>query len=199
MSTATASAIAPLPLHSASEDSPVELEGDRAAEDVETVETSRRSGSGAHDRSSGSSSANRPRRAFTADELDILLGSGNYSDIARDAKPTLSVSHVSRVLRGLSKPSLDVARRIANAAGVTLDDLQPWLERRQASPVPSSRPRSFKPIVNPNAKLDIDKAREIRARVAEGDVSLEELAEEFGVTKQAISDVVRGISYPVDS
>lgn len=192
MSTATASAAAPLPLDDDQSSEPIQ----RPPTNAETTRVDGRKGDGggAHDR--------RTRRKPPAD-LDDLLDSGNYSAIARNADPPLSTSHVSRVLRGYSRPSLDVARRIARSAGVTLDDLQPWLERRQASPVQSTRRQSSKPVANPNAKLDIDLARELRVRMEEGESRndlIEELAERgINITKQAMSDVARGLSYPVGS
>lgn len=54
-------------------------------------------------------------------QLDSLLGPGNYGRIARLSGT--SPEHVSRVCRGLRGTSLIAAHRIAEAAGVTLDEL----------------------------------------------------------------------------
>lgn len=51
----------------------------------------------------------------------IRLGPGNFSRIARRAG--LDNIYVGRVCKGLREPSFDVARMIAEAAGVTLDEL----------------------------------------------------------------------------
>lgn len=50
------------------------------------------------------------------------LNEGNYGRIAR--KAGLHPSHVSRVVRGVRGVSMRIAERIADAAGVTLDDLR---------------------------------------------------------------------------
>ncbi len=54
-----------------------------------------------------------------------LLGPGNYRRIARSAK--LSPQHVARILRGLRGASFHVAARVAQSAGVTLDQLHAYI------------------------------------------------------------------------
>jgi transcriptional regulator with XRE-family HTH domain len=66
------------------------------------------------------------KRQIYRDRLGRLLGPGNYRRIARGAG--LTHQHVSRVLRGQRGASLAAASRIADAAGVTLDDLRFYLE-----------------------------------------------------------------------
>lgn len=55
------------------------------------------------------------------DDPSVRLGNGNYGRISR--RTGLTKQHVSRVLRGLREPTLDVAALIAREAGVTLDEL----------------------------------------------------------------------------
>ena len=57
-------------------------------------------------------------------KLETSLGSGNYRRIAR--MTGIDTIHVSRVLRGLREPSFDVAAIIAEAAGVSLDELKEY-------------------------------------------------------------------------
>lgn len=64
------------------------------------------------------------------------LEPGNYRSIARGAG--LTPQHVSRVLRGMKGTSLHVAARIAEAAGVTLDELHAFIT---AQPSLVVRPR----------------------------------------------------------
>jgi transcriptional regulator with XRE-family HTH domain len=126
------------------------------------------------------------------DTIDARLNRGRYTIIALAATPPLSISHVSRVLRGISRPSLDVAQRLADAAGISLTDLLGFLRERQESPLVAlkgKRPRG------PSAKFNHDTAREIRARIAEGD-TVEELAEEYNCSRQAMNEIARGVSYP---
>lgn len=54
------------------------------------------------------------------ESISRRLGPGNFGRLAR--RTNLDMRHVSRVCRGLREPSLDVAKRIADAAGVTLDE-----------------------------------------------------------------------------
>lgn len=128
----------------------------------------------------------------SVDTIDARLSRGRYTIIAAAATPPLSISHVSRVLRGISRSSLDVAQRIADAAGIPLTDLQAFLRERQASPL---APLMGKRPQGPSAKFNNDTAREIRARAAEGD-TIAELAAEYGASRQAINEIVRGVSYP---
>jgi hypothetical protein len=60
-----------------------------------------------------------------AENIAVRLGPGNYRRIALRAG--LSNFHVSRVLRGSRGCSFDIACRIADAAGVTMDDLRRWV------------------------------------------------------------------------
>ena len=55
--------------------------------------------------------------------LEIIqrLGPGNYRRISR--KSGFTPQHVSRVLRGVTGARLDAAAKIADAAGVSLDQL----------------------------------------------------------------------------
>lgn len=54
-------------------------------------------------------------------DLRNALGPGNYHAIARNAGMT--PQHVSRILRRRHGTSLEIAAKVAKAAGVTLDDL----------------------------------------------------------------------------
>lgn len=131
--------------------------------------------------------------AVDESSIDYRLSRGRYTIIALAATPPLSISHVSRVLRGISRPSLDVAQRIADAAGVELTDLQAFLRDRQESPLVAlkgKRPRG------PSAKFNHDTAREIRARFEHDGDTVDELAAEYGASRQAINEIVRGVSYP---
>jgi transcriptional regulator with XRE-family HTH domain len=61
------------------------------------------------------------------------LGPGNYHYLSRTTR--LSRSHLTRVLRGkvgTEGVSLDAAARIADAAGVTLDELRAYIEKKIA-------------------------------------------------------------------
>src|SRR5215207_3587791 len=62
----------------------------------------------------------------SVETLARSLGRGNYGPIARKAE--LETAHVSRVLRGMRGVSLVVASRIADAAGVSLDELRAFIE-----------------------------------------------------------------------
>jgi transcriptional regulator with XRE-family HTH domain len=59
------------------------------------------------------------------------IGPGNYHRLARATGYT--PQHVSRVLRGKVGASFVAANRIANAAGVTLDELYAYIERNAAA------------------------------------------------------------------
>ena len=61
-------------------------------------------------------------------DLHLVLGFGNYRRISRASNYV--PQHVSRVLRGKTGASLDAAAAIAEAAGVTLDEL--WFFIQQA-------------------------------------------------------------------
>ena len=75
-------------------------------------------------------------RPVSEDHLDQEghpLGPGNYHCLSRTTG--LSRSHLTRVLRGkvgTEGVSLDAAARIADAAGVTLDELRGYIETRIA-------------------------------------------------------------------
>lgn len=58
-------------------------------------------------------------------ELRTRLGTGNYSELAR--RTGLTPQHVSRVLRGVSGISFWTATRIADAAGVSMNDLRVFI------------------------------------------------------------------------
>jgi hypothetical protein len=60
-----------------------------------------------------------------ADDLGARLGPGNFGRISRRAG--VSKFHVSRFLKGTRGASFDVAGDIAEAAGVSLDELREWL------------------------------------------------------------------------
>lgn len=61
-----------------------------------------------------------------ADDLTHILGPGNYRRLARVVGVTHG--HVSRVLRGRIGASFDVAQRIADAAGITVDELRAHID-----------------------------------------------------------------------
>lgn len=196
MSAAAATrAIVPLPLdYGDGGEGELEVEGNDGAPVAATTETRRTNGSGggALSLSSDESSDETTGEAIDETSIEYRLSRGRYTIIALAATPPLSISHVSRVLRGISRPSLDVAQRIADAAGIPLTDLQAFLRERQESPlvaIKGKRPRG------PSAKFDNDTAREIRVRLEEGD-TVDELAEEYDCSRQAINEIKRGISYP---
>ncbi len=58
-----------------------------------------------------------------------------------------------------------------------------------------SRSLKENPVIPPWAKLDHEKAAEIRARHAAGGISMRKLAREYGVHHSVISAVVRGKSW----
>lgn len=62
--------------------------------------------------------------------LHQKLGPGNFYRIARRSKT--SQQHVSRVLRGMRGVSLRVAARLADAAGVTIDELWEYIQSRDS-------------------------------------------------------------------
>lgn len=64
-----------------------------------------------------------------------LLIAGNYGRIARLAG--LAPSHVSRVIRGVRGVSFIVAQRVADAAGVTLDELRSHIAAMIAAGAPA--------------------------------------------------------------
>lgn len=68
-----------------------------------------------------------------AESITTRLGPGNYRRIARRAG--LSAFHTSRVLRGIRGCSFDIGCDIAEAAGVTVDQLRDHLK-----PTRSTRP-----------------------------------------------------------
>lgn len=57
--------------------------------------------------------------AKVAESIATRLGSGNFGRIAR--RTGYTKQHVSRACQGKREPSLDVAKHLADAAGVTLD------------------------------------------------------------------------------
>lgn len=59
--------------------------------------------------------------AAVADLVASRLGPGQYGRIAR--RTGLDRLYISRVCRGLREPSFDVAKMIADGAGITLDEL----------------------------------------------------------------------------
>ena len=62
-----------------------------------------------------------PKVSVTVDDPSKRLSAGQFGRIAR--RTGLTKQHVSRVCRGLREPTFDVAKVIAEAAGVTLDEL----------------------------------------------------------------------------
>lgn len=55
------------------------------------------------------------------ESIDIRLGPGNFGRIAR--RTGITKNHVSRVLRGLRRPTFDYAYLIAREGGVTMEQL----------------------------------------------------------------------------
>lgn len=80
-------------------------------------------------------------------------------------------------------------RKIASAVDMSIDELDVYLQYRIAHPITNSS-RVSRP---PNAKLSMEKAKNIRANAA--NLTIEEQAEIYSVSKQAISDVIRGNTY----
>lgn len=65
------------------------------------------------------------------DDPSKRLSAGNFGRIAR--RTGFTEQHISRVCRGLREPSFDVAAVIAEAAGVTLDQLHAHTMKFRAS------------------------------------------------------------------
>ncbi len=61
--------------------------------------------------------------------LDSILGSGNYRRIAKGVG--VYPQHVSRFLKGRTGASWDVACRIADVAGVTMNQLREYRNSQQ--------------------------------------------------------------------
>lgn len=62
------------------------------------------------------------------DDLDKILGPGNYHRLGRLAG--ITDSHLSRVLKGQRGISLRLASQLAEAADVTLDELNHYITTR---------------------------------------------------------------------
>lgn len=67
---------------------------------------------------------------LSLEQLKERLGPGNFGRISRQAG--VSKFHVARFLKGIRGASFDIGGDIAEAAGVTLDDLRRWLEPTRA-------------------------------------------------------------------
>jgi hypothetical protein len=63
----------------------------------------------------------RPRR-----DLHILLGPGNYKELSRQTGYVYQ--HIGRALKGTAGLSMDAMSAIADAAGVTMDELRSYIE-----------------------------------------------------------------------
>ena len=61
-----------------------------------------------------------------------------------------------------------------------------------------SRRLTEKPVIPPWAKLDAEKAAEIRRRYAAGGISMRAMAKEYDVHHKQISDIVRGKAWKTD-
>lgn len=67
--------------------------------------------------------------------MDLLEnGTVTMSDIARSTN--ISLSHVSRIMGGNRRPSLDVASKIAAYLGVTIEELLHALDVRNGGDLP---------------------------------------------------------------
>lgn len=74
------------------------------------------------------------------ESVAIRLGPGNFGRIAR--RTGYDKQHVSRSCRGLREPSLDVAKHIADAAGVTMDEFYDFTSKlRIVRPLPKDMPK----------------------------------------------------------
>lgn len=69
----------------------------------------------------------------TPEVVASLLSPGNFSRIARGAG--YRQQHVSRLLRGLSGCSFDAAIKIAQVAGVTMDELRDYIVTQRAADI----------------------------------------------------------------
>lgn len=67
-----------------------------------------------------------PADSMSLETLEVLLGPGNYKPIAR--KTGISSTHISRVLRGKVGITFKYANKIADAVGVTVDDLRRYID-----------------------------------------------------------------------
>lgn len=82
--------------------------------------------------------------------VETALGESTYHALARQAR--CSVAHFSLVINGKRVPSLTIAKRIADALGVTIDELAGFLGRntglkkkRKAPPSKGRKPKLADP------------------------------------------------------
>lgn len=75
-----------------------------------------------------------------ATDVEKRLGPGNFRPIAKKAR--LTNGYVGRALKGLRGMSFHVAKRIADAAGVSLDELHAYLMTRDT--IAPTRPTGHK-------------------------------------------------------
>lgn len=73
--------------------------------------------------------------AFDA-STSTRLSPGNFGRLAR--RTGFTKNHISRVLRGIRKPTFDAAAIIAREAGVTLEELHEWTLQFRKSMVPKA-------------------------------------------------------------
>lgn len=157
----------------------------------------------------------------TAPEPAWRLGDRNYRLLSQ--LTGVSEDYLSRVLRGRSKPSLGIALKIADAAGIEPRVLHEYLQERQAEV--QKRAAELTPQVEKangssngagnssnggsavgtyteksdgQPKLSDTDVDTIRLRYANRDqvpVRIRDLAAEYNVSPQTISDAVRGVTY----
>lgn len=98
-------------------------------------------------------------------ELIEKLGPGNYSDLAVSAG--LNHRYVARVLRGLQSPMFTVACRIADVAGISLDELRSFIALGISPDVKGTRWRALHQ--KRKAKETAARAALLKKRIAKAD------------------------------
>ena len=127
------------------------------------------------------------------DPLSDVLGPGNFRSIAR--RSGISRGHVSNVLRGKARPSVDILDRISAATSIPYDDIRRYIkdydESRNLPDTRDPNRSSTLPVSNPQSLG----ARIRRAREAQG-WTQQELADRLEVHSTYVSKIEHGRRVP---
>lgn len=127
----------------------------------------------------------KPKLRVSRNLVDAVLSPGNYSYLSRESG--CSRQHIQQVLKGQRGVTIHAAKKIADAAGVTLDELYDFIKRRGTK----LRPKGTRRTTVAHRE---QKAKERKARAKARRVQIAVVAPGTGEDRPDVDDLDRAIA-----